>query len=65
VLREKRGGVAAVALMIIQLLFLPFWPGSSGYAVVFTGTVLGLIRVYSAGLVTRRISASVIMFSAS
>jgi hypothetical protein len=31
-------GVAAVALMIIQLLFLPFWPGSSGYASVFTGT---------------------------
>src|SRR5207247_311325 len=31
-------GVAAVVLMIIQLLFLPFWPGSSGYASVFTGT---------------------------
>ena len=31
-------GVAAVALMIIQLLLLPFWPGSSGYASVFTGT---------------------------
>ncbi len=31
-------GLAAVALMIIQLLFLPFWPGSSGYSSVFTGT---------------------------
>jgi hypothetical protein len=31
-------GLAAVALMIIQLLYLPFWPGSSGYASVFTGT---------------------------
>ena len=31
-------GVAAVALMIIQLLFLPFWPGSSGFASVFVGT---------------------------
>jgi hypothetical protein len=31
-------GLAAVALMIIQLLFLSFWPGSSGYASVFTGT---------------------------
>jgi heme/copper-type cytochrome/quinol oxidase subunit 3 len=30
-------GVAAVALQIIELLFLPFWPGSSGYASVFTG----------------------------
>jgi heme/copper-type cytochrome/quinol oxidase subunit 3 len=31
-------GLAAVALMIIQLLFLPFWPGSSGYSSVFVGT---------------------------
>src|ERR1700745_774359 len=31
-------GLAAVALMIIQLLFLPFWPGSSGYSSVFAGT---------------------------
>jgi hypothetical protein len=31
-------GLASVALMILQLLFLPFWPGSSGYASVFTGT---------------------------
>jgi hypothetical protein len=31
-------GLAAVALTIIQLLFLPFWPGSSGYSSVFVGT---------------------------
>jgi len=31
-------GLAAVALMINQLLFLPFWPGSSGYSSVFVGT---------------------------
>lgn len=30
-------GVAAVTMTIIQLLFLPFWPGSSGYASVFVG----------------------------
>ncbi len=30
-------GLTSVALTIIQLLFLPFWPGSSGYASVFTG----------------------------
>ncbi|HUZ37469.1 MAG TPA: hypothetical protein VMV17_14180 [Streptosporangiaceae bacterium] len=31
-------GLLAVALQIIQLLTLPFWPGSSGFASVFTGT---------------------------
>lgn len=31
-------GLAAVALQIIQLLNLPFYPGSSGYASVFVGT---------------------------
>lgn len=30
-------GLAAVALQIAELLSLPFWPGSSGYASVFTG----------------------------
>lgn len=30
-------GVAAVVMQIIQLLFLNFWPGSSGYASVFVG----------------------------
>jgi heme/copper-type cytochrome/quinol oxidase subunit 3 len=31
-------GLAAVAWMIIQLLYLPFPPGSSGYSSVFVGT---------------------------
>jgi heme/copper-type cytochrome/quinol oxidase subunit 3 len=30
-------GLAAVGLQIAELLSLPFWPGSSGYASVFTG----------------------------
>ena len=30
-------GLAAVAMQITELLTLPFWPGSSGYASVFTG----------------------------
>jgi heme/copper-type cytochrome/quinol oxidase subunit 3 len=30
-------GVAAVVLQLLELLFLPFWPGSSGYSSVFVG----------------------------
>ena len=30
-------GLAAVVLQILELLYLPFWPGSSGYSSVFTG----------------------------
>jgi heme/copper-type cytochrome/quinol oxidase subunit 3 len=30
-------GLAAVAAQIVELLFLPFWPGSSGFSSVFTG----------------------------
>ena len=30
-------GLAAVAMQITELCTLPFWPGSSGYASVFTG----------------------------
>lgn len=30
-------GLGSVALQLIDLLFLPFWPGSSGYSSVFTG----------------------------
>jgi heme/copper-type cytochrome/quinol oxidase subunit 3 len=30
-------GLAAVVLQILELLFLPFWPGSSGYSSVFVG----------------------------
>jgi heme/copper-type cytochrome/quinol oxidase subunit 3 len=30
-------GIAAVVVQIIELLFLPFWPASSGFASVFVG----------------------------
>jgi heme/copper-type cytochrome/quinol oxidase subunit 3 len=30
-------GLAAVGLQIIELLFIKFWPGSSGFSSVFTG----------------------------
>jgi heme/copper-type cytochrome/quinol oxidase subunit 3 len=30
-------GLAAVVLSILQLLYLPFWPGASGFASVFVG----------------------------
>ena len=30
-------GLAAIVMQIIQLLTLPFWPGSSGYASVYVG----------------------------
>ena len=30
-------GVAAIVLQILELLFLPFWPGSSGFSSVFVG----------------------------
>jgi heme/copper-type cytochrome/quinol oxidase subunit 3 len=30
-------GAAAIVLQILELLFLPFWPGSSGFSSVFTG----------------------------
>jgi hypothetical protein len=30
-------GLAAVALSLLQLLYLPFWPGQSGFASVFVG----------------------------
>ncbi len=30
-------GLGAVALQIIELMFLPFWPGSSGFSSVFVG----------------------------
>jgi heme/copper-type cytochrome/quinol oxidase subunit 3 len=29
-------GLAAIVLQILELLFLPFWPGSSGFSSVFT-----------------------------
>jgi heme/copper-type cytochrome/quinol oxidase subunit 3 len=38
-------GVAAIVLQILELLFLPFWPGSSGFSSVFTGFYPVLIVV--------------------
>jgi heme/copper-type cytochrome/quinol oxidase subunit 3 len=44
-------GVGAVTLQIIELLFLPFWPGSSGYSSVFTGFYPVFTVVLLAGLI--------------
>jgi heme/copper-type cytochrome/quinol oxidase subunit 3 len=43
-------GLAAVAMQIIELLFLPFWPGSSGYASVFVGFYSVFLVVLLTGL---------------
>ncbi|HEY7432033.1 MAG TPA: hypothetical protein VH641_15025 [Streptosporangiaceae bacterium] len=44
-------GLAAVTLQIIELLFLPFWPGSSGYSSVFTGFYSVFTVVLLAGVI--------------
>jgi len=44
-------GLAAITLQIIELLFLPFWPGSSGYSSVFTGFYPVFTVVLLAGLI--------------
>ncbi len=52
-------GLAAVAMQITELCTLPFWPGSSGYASVFTGfypvflTVQLAVLVWLEVLITR------------
>jgi heme/copper-type cytochrome/quinol oxidase subunit 3 len=43
-------GVGAVAMQILDLLFLPFWPGSSGYASVFTGFYAVFLAVLLAAM---------------
>jgi len=43
-------GVGAVAMQILDLLFLPFWPGSSGYASVFTGFYAFFLAVLLAAM---------------
>lgn len=43
-------GVGAVALQIIELLFLPFWPGSSGYSSVFTGFYAAFLVIVLAAM---------------
>ena len=44
-------GVAAIVLQILQLLFLPFWPGSSGFSSVFTGFYPVFVVVLLAGMI--------------
>jgi len=44
-------GVGAVVLQIIELLFLPFWPGSSGFSSVFVGFYPVFIVVLLAGMI--------------
>jgi heme/copper-type cytochrome/quinol oxidase subunit 3 len=44
-------GLTAVVLQILELLFLPFWPGSSGFSSVFVGFYPVFTVVLLAGLV--------------
>jgi heme/copper-type cytochrome/quinol oxidase subunit 3 len=44
-------GLAAIVLQILELLFLPFWPGSSGFSSVFTGFYPVLIVVLLAAMI--------------
>jgi heme/copper-type cytochrome/quinol oxidase subunit 3 len=44
-------GIGAVVLQIIELLFLPFWPGSSGFASVFTGFYPVFLTVLLAAMI--------------
>src|SRR5215469_5023525 len=44
-------GVGAVVLQIIELLFLPFWPGSSGFSSVFVGFYPVFIVVLLSGMI--------------
>jgi heme/copper-type cytochrome/quinol oxidase subunit 3 len=61
-------GLAAVGLQISQLLYLPFWPGSSGYSSVFVGfypvflTILLAVMVWLETLLARSRFIPVISF---
>ena len=44
-------GVAAIVLQILELLFLPFWPGSSGFSSVFVGFYPVFVVVLLAGMI--------------
>lgn len=44
-------GLAAVALQIVELIYLPFYPGSSGYSSVFVGFYAIFTVVMLAGMV--------------
>lgn len=43
-------GLAAVVMQILELLYLPFWPGSSGYSSVFVGFYPVFTVILLAGL---------------
>jgi len=44
-------GVTAIVLQILELLYLPFWPGSSGFSSVFTGFYPVFIAVLFAAMI--------------
>jgi heme/copper-type cytochrome/quinol oxidase subunit 3 len=44
-------GLAAVALQISELLYLPFWPGSSGFSSVFVGFYPVALIIWLAAMV--------------
>ncbi len=44
-------GVGAVVLQILDLLFLPFWPGSSGFSSVFVGFYALFVTVLLSGMI--------------
>jgi hypothetical protein len=44
-------GIGAVVLQIIELLYLPFWPGSSGFSSVFTGFYPVFLTVVLAAMI--------------
>lgn len=44
-------GVGAITLQILELLFLPFWPGSSGFSSVFVGFYPVFIVVLLAAMI--------------
>jgi heme/copper-type cytochrome/quinol oxidase subunit 3 len=44
-------GLAAVGLQISELLYLPFWPGSSGYSSVFVGFYPVFLTILLAAMV--------------
>jgi heme/copper-type cytochrome/quinol oxidase subunit 3 len=44
-------GLAAVILQIIELLYLPFYPGSSGFSSVFVGTNPVLLVIWLCGMI--------------
>lgn len=43
-------GLGAVAMQIIELIFLPFYPGSSGFSSVFTGFYPVFLAILLAGM---------------